>query len=154
MPFAVSQWPYSPDPRTSDFNIFGWDFGQVPSWQWTVSTTGALWPYLALNDGVAVVATSFGRAFCFYNLVDTLPDNVVLVLTQVGTEALAGSSPPRTMSMDILTFGSTTPTSTGAIARTFPTAIQEHGPFTMVSSPIPATWFPNPLTIEPRKWNV
>lgn len=58
MPFAVRQWPAPPDPRSSLYSFTGWNWGQVVSFQWVVSTFGATGAWSFLNDGFIITSIS------------------------------------------------------------------------------------------------
>lgn len=154
MPFAVSQWPYSPDPRGASFDLPGWAFGQVPPWAWVLSTTDATGCYTNYNDGVILKPTSQVPGVTVFENVDVQPDGGGARLTLTGTQEPTGPPPgiTKTMFLEVLAFGFQAWTST--LTLLYPTAIQEHGPFVMVNTGTPCGTLPNPMKITPAIWNV
>ena len=153
MPYAVAQWPYSPDPRPPDFNQPGWDFGQVGPWRWRVQTEDATGIYVAFNDGVVFEAVdpSLPEDTLFLPLAD-LGNDLEGFLSIKGFEEPFGS-PPFTKSFgirfDVLgltVFG-------GGFNLLYPKAIQVHGPFDMAEDNPSDGTIPEPMTITPVKWN-
>ena len=78
MPFAVSQWPNSPDPRTNTFNQTGWNFGQVPPFTWILSTTGATGLLAIFNSGIPLRNTFANETVGTYQEIGVLPGGLGL----------------------------------------------------------------------------
>lgn len=153
MPYAVSQWPYSPDPRPNAFGITGFDFGQVPPWRWLMQTTGALAPYDPLNTGMV-----WENAF---HTVDSLQYEPVVPLIGVDDQVLefygqqepSGGGAGTTMFMQIR-FELTGPLQqSGSRLLLYPKALQVNGPFNMLNQGLPSVLMPNPLTITPVRYD-
>jgi hypothetical protein len=149
MPFAVSQWPYSPDPRPPDFGIAGFDFGAVPPWRWLMESTGALSPYDPLNAGMVWEAA--------FHTVDSMQFAPLVPLIGVddqvleffGTQEPSGGPPGVTMFMQVR-FENTGPLQqSGSRLLLYPPAIQVNGPFNMLNQGVPSVLIPNPIEITP-----
>ncbi len=153
MPFGVTQWGYSPDPRPPSFCTQGWNFGQIPPWRWFMKTTGAESPYEALNTGVLWTlneSIGFGLGFAYYKPVVPIPgvDDPDL---HVFTTDFAGFG--QTVAWFCSFFLPPHPDeAVGTIAEFFPIAIAERS-FAMVTGGTGGGLIPNPLVISPRKWN-
>ena len=153
MSFAVSQWPYSPDPRLPDFAIIGFDFGQVPPWRWLMTTTGALAPFEILNTGNVWEPFSFGVDRVRYEPVIPMPGVGNANISFFGTQDPTGGGAGITQTMAI-EFGFTFPNhELGFIQLLYPKAIQANGPFNMMNESSPSTNIPNPVTITPVRFD-
>jgi len=154
MPFAVSQWPYNPDPRLPAFDQVGWEHSQVPPWIWTLKTTNATGPYAILNSGVSVEPFVFVVGTTRWRRNPAAPVGLDIVLSIIGTVPPSGV-PPRTKTFDLDIFETgTTDGFIGQLLKTFPTAIAEHAPLVMVSTGSPTGTIPDPIKLVPTKWNV
>lgn len=149
MPFRVSQWGYSPDPRTPAFGLIGFNFGQLPPWRWAMKTSAALFPFEALNDGVIWQAFSVAADEVFYAAVGGIPDVTDEVLTFRGTlEPSFGN----TMRFFCSFFDTgADPEQQGQLLELYPDALKTRS-FIMSGAAMPAL-IPNPLVITPHKWN-
>ena len=154
MPYGVSQWPYSPDPRPPDFCIAGFDFGKVPPWRWQLRTKKALSPYDVFNgDGVTVEATSHAVDTAEWENVLSLPGGVTCLVRITGTQEPQGG-PPFTILLYIELNDGIGPKTSGVASYTYPDAIS------VLTVPLlgfdtgPDSRTPEPFTIKPRKWNV
>lgn len=153
MPFEVSQWPYKPDPRKPDFNLVGWNFGQVPPWKWVISTTAATGIYSAFNAGVIYQATPplLPQDQLFTPIVG-LGNDLIGTLSIKGTIEPQGS-PSHTISIGIGFDVLGLPVYGGGVLLTYPTAIQVHSGFAMaVDFPSDGT-IPNDMKITPAIWS-
>lgn len=150
MPFAVTKWGYSPDPRHPAFAPTGFAFGGLPPWRWTMKTTGALAPYLALNAGVTWERSSDAINTAAYLPLVPIPD-----VTGPFLSCLGSNPPQATVSMEwfvgFFTTGDAEATE-GFINELFPNALQKRS-FTMTNVNGGTPFFPNPLVITPHKWN-
>lgn len=153
MPFAVSQWPHSPDPRLLDFAITGYDFGQVPPWRWLMTTSGAIFPYESLNDGIIWQAASHSINNCEYNVIDLSPDLSDDRLAFFGSRFPIGGAPGSTIRI-FCTFFQTAadPATNGSLFLTYPKAIGTRS-FVMSNDVGGEPFLPNPVLLTPRKWN-
>ncbi len=154
MPFGVTQWALSPDPRPVDFNFPGWDFGQMPPWRWLLSTTNATGIWAIFNAGV-VVEFSFG----FPNdsgfvEVDTLPDDITVILKILGHQTPIGPPPGITKSIGIILLVLGVDKWSGGKEWLYPTAIEERTGIVLAEDSPSAGDIPDPFKMTPRKWNV
>jgi len=153
MPFAVRQWPASPDPRSPAFAIDGWDFGQVPPFTWIMATTGATGIYTFLNDGLLLRNSFASPGSSFYEPIIPPPFFVVPSLVITGFQSQQVGPPPWTISFDVLIVVETTTAFTGQLRQLFPTAIQVQSPMAMVVvSPTDGT-IPNAVSFTPAIWD-
>lgn len=153
MPYAVSQWPYSPDPRGPDFGLIGFDFGQVPPWKWLMESTGALSPYDPLNDGMVWEPAFFAPDSMQFAPVVPLIGVDDQVLEFFGSQDPVGAPPGTTMFMQVR-FELTGPLQqSGSRILLYPTAIAVQGPFNMMNQGLPSVLIPNPITITPLVWD-
>ena len=154
MPFAVSQWPYSPDPRGSAFDILGWNFGQVPPFKWILSTTDATGIMAIYNTGILVdVVFEIPGVTQWAHPVE-LPGFMRVSMTFLGFDTPQGAPPGTTKQMQISITESSVPTWNGNLDLLFPTAIAVQSPFAMTQLNPSGGDFPNPMAITPAKWNV
>ncbi len=154
MPFAVSQWPYTPDPRTAQFDQMGWDYGQVPPWAWILSTTGATGPFAVFNNGVIVKPFAAGVDDTLFRQVVTLPDDITVRLTSKGFNPPLGGPGGTSKRLSVRIAQPEFQEASGVLNKNYPTAIAEQGPMTIVVDDPPIGTFPNPMAITPAKWNV
>lgn len=153
MPFAVSQWPNGPDPRQADYNILGWNFGQVPPWQWIVSTTDATGLLAVFNDGVLCVNVFNSPSIGIFVVVDALPGGLALIFSITGTQEPAGGPPTFTIHANLQFFKDTGLLYTADLKPTYPVAIQVQSGFVMVEFSTAFGTFPNPVIITPAVWD-
>lgn len=155
MPFAVSQWPSSPDPRQADFAIDGWNFGQVPPFTWILSTTGATGVFAPLNDGITCFNRTVSPSFSTYRPLPGPPLSVQYNLQIEGKQTIETVPFDHTIEIDLIV--SAPPVIfayVGEIFRLYPTAIAVIGPIPMILvDPAPGT-IPNPVFMTPAKWDV
>ncbi len=153
MPFEVTQWGYSPDPRPPDYALLGYDFGQLPPWRWLMKTTDADFPYMALNDGVLWESSSFLPNFGAWLPLVPIPDVLEPLLFNNGTQEIVALPTPNTITFNCSFFNFFSPfRSSGVIRLVYPDALRVWS-FTMSGSGTGGPFFPNPLTITPHKWN-
>ena len=153
MPYAVSQWPYSPDPRAPDFALYGWDVGQVPPFRWTIKTTNALAPFEIFNTGVVVEATTIAPDDTTWTNVDSLPAGVTCFVRIKGTQEPVSGPPDFTILLEIELADNVGPADDGFASMEYPTAIAVHTVPTVGLPSGPDIRLPDPVTITPRKWN-
>ncbi len=153
MPFAVSKWPYSPDPRNGIFGGWGWGDGAVPSWAWIMATTGATGPWTSLNGGIVVYAESNNPNVTEYEGLDS-GEVVLAAVTKTGFQ------PPLSGSTSLLLTVRVTNAGLGRVAVVvknyfLPNAIQVFGGFTMIDlgTGLPDVNLPNAVEITPALWN-
>jgi len=153
MPFAVRQWPSSPDPRSSFYSYEGWNWGQVVSFRWVVSTTDATGAWAFLNSGFVVSSISDDGIDTQWSAV--LPDSggTSVTLSKFGHAPPVGV-PPFTIEWQL----TVDVPSTGEQGRAFlnelwPDAILARGPLVMLDSGSPIADLPNPVTFTPAIWN-
>lgn len=154
MAFGVSQWPYTPDPRLSDFAIIGWGEGQVPPWAWIISTTGATGIYEPYNSGVAVRNTIRTPTLGEFFQDSDLPGNVNVRWTTTGTQAVAPGPPPFTMDMLLKIQVLTVTVWVAQIRALYPTAIAVQGPFVKLAGGTPGGTIPNDMFCTPAPWDI
>jgi len=151
MPFAVTQWGYSPDPRQVDFAIEGFNFGQLPPWRWLMQTSDAIFPYEALNDGVVWERSDHGIDFCSYQPLSPIPDVTDPFMGFSGQQEPSGGFTINWFCAFFITGAD--PATSGFINELYPLAIATRS-FTMVNESGSPPFIPNALVITPRKWNV
>ncbi len=153
MPFAVSQWPYSPDPRLAQFDNPGWDYGQVPPWTWILKTTGATGLAAIFNSGVTVKPFAQVPGAVTFENVDVLPDDVTCILAHTTFQDPIGPPGPFTVFMAIVIRQLGSPEFSGTLDQLYPTAIAIQGPFPMQKIGIGVGTMPNPVETTPAIWN-
>jgi len=154
MPFAVSQWPYSPDPRLSTFNHTGWNFGQVPPWKWIIKTTGATGDVSIFNAGVLVEPTSQTPDDTVFVNVAHLPHGLTVELNSNGTQEPVGPPPGFTKALRIQIRQHLSLIWGGSLDQLYPIAIAVQSPFPMTLLGMNNGTIPNPMTTTPAKWDV
>ena len=154
MAFAVTKWAKSPDPRPADFSALGWGYGAQAPWQWLVKTTGALGLYTALNSGVLVVSTIQTPSDTRWQSAVIPPDSLEVDFGIKGENFPFGGPPTCTISMGraILVPGELDAAASNEY--TYPFALQVFTMQTTTQGGAPFAQIPNPITIEPVKWNV
>lgn len=150
MPFEVTQWGYSPDPRKPTYAIEGFDFGQLPPWRWKMTTTGAIFPYEALNAGVVWERSDHGIDFASFAPLVPIPDVTDPLLGWGGTQEPIGGFTINWFCQFFITGAD--PATSGFFGELYPVAIKARA-FTMVNEGGPPPFIPNPLVITPLKWN-
>lgn len=154
MPFAVRQWPVAPDPRGALFSFVGWNWGQVVSHRWVLSSTDATGQYEFLNVGAIVPFFSDDGTTTIWDGDSGGVAPVAMELKKVGVVPAAGS-PLRTIELFLrLKPPSPTPQTTGALTFLRPDAIRQFGPFVMDIFGVPNADIPNGITITPAIWNL
>lgn len=153
MPFAVTQFALSPDPRPVNYITFGWDFGQMSPWKWILSTTGATGTLDVFNAGVKCHNVFASPGTGIFVVDDVLPDDLALIFNISTTQIPAGGPPTFTVGIDLQFFWLTTLLYNAQLRQTYPTAIQVQAPITTTEFDTSRGTFPNPLQIEPAKWN-
>jgi hypothetical protein len=154
MPYAVSQWPYWPDPRQADWNFLGWDFGQVPPWKWRIDTSGATGIYAQFNDGVLMEPTGFLPEDTRWDNQHVLIGAITVILSIKGADPPVGIPPGITKSIGILMHIGPVRVYGGGLELLWPTAIAVQSPIPMVPVAPSAGTIPNPMSLTPVKWNV
>ncbi len=154
MPFAVRQWPVAPDPRGPLYSFKGWDWGQVVSFQWVLSSTNATGAYSFLNEGILLPSTSDDGSTTAWTST-AAPFPVTLIeLVKVGTEESAGS-PPFTIDWNVkIHTPSLARLAQGGEELLFPSAIRLFGPWAAVDEMGPVMEIPDGFTITPAIWNL
>lgn len=152
MPFGVSQWGYSPDPREPDYAPSGFDFGQLPPWRWMMKTTDALSPYEILNTGLVWEADSHTVSGARFLPIIATPQFEFPDLSFSGSLLPSGGI---TIEWFCSFFNTGHPSGTfGFLNELYPKAIKTRS-FTMLNTGVPPpSLIPNPLVITPRKWNL
>lgn len=153
MPFAVSQWPYAPDPRSPAFASDGWNFGQVPPFSWKLSTTGATGVFVFFNDGITLRNGFESPSFSSYSPVIPPPSFVVTTLNISGFQAPQAGPPVHTIRFQFDIFVETSLTYEGLLELLFPVAIQVQGPIPMNEIDPSFGTIPNPMELEPLIWS-
>ena len=154
MPFAVSQWPNSPDPRTSEFNRTGWNFGQVPPFTWILSTTGATGLLAIFNAGVPLRNTFNNETSGTYQEINVLPGGLTVIMNILGTQEPNPIPIPHTINIQFTVFQITATLADGVLRLLYPTAILVQGPIPVTDTSPPGSSWPNPAEITPAKWDV
>ena len=150
MPYGVTQWGYSPDPRTVAFALVGFNFGQLPPWRWVMKTTDARFPYQSLNDGVTWERSSNTDDEAAYIPVTPIPNVNGAFMSFRGVEVPSGGV---TIEWFCGFFMTGDPFQTeGFLFELFPDALQTRS-FQMIGGDIGGRWIPEPLVITPHKWN-
>ena len=153
MPFRVTQWPYSPDPRPPSFNVIGWDFGQVPPYKWHVSAVGANGPWVDLVEGWTVDPTVVTASPGDYQgdgpASGGLDAQLIIEGFQGEDIIIVGHS----IAMILIVNSPGQPQGFGSVQLTFPTAIQKHSFDSFEIGGSPSDFLPNPPTITPLLWS-
>lgn len=154
MAFAVSQWPYSPDPRTALFSAQGWAFGAVAPWAWLLTSPGATGAYADLVEGVIVKPS---EDLGFYTRWEGFSD------TGLGTQyqfdkTSRGNVGNEEVSLDFALsfFNISEPNAGGNASAVWPEAISVLGPWEMLTTPggNPIPDIPNGVSLTPAVWDV
>lgn len=153
MPFGVSQWPYSPDPRPVDFDQPGWNHSQVAPWAWTVKTDGATGAYVPFNVGVIVKPTFVVPGLTQFSNPISLPGGISVLVQTLGTAEPTGPPPGVTKRIQVEVFDDDMQTWNGTLELLYPVAIAAQSPFDMVNTSPPSGTIPNPIQLIPAKWN-
>jgi len=153
MPFAVSQWPNSPDPRPPDFAIDGWNFGQVPPFSWKMSTTGATGIYAFFNAGITLRNVFSSPSISFYDPVIPPPNFVVTTLVISGFQTPQAGPPLHTIAFGFDILVETALNFRGDLLLLFPTAIAIQGPIPLVEIQPSDGTIPNPMELQPLIWD-
>ncbi len=153
MPFRVSQWPYSPDPRTAQFDNPGWDYGQVPPWAWVIDTSDATGLAAVFNDGVLVKPTTVLPGQVTFENVDVLPDDVTVEMKHTTFQEPVGPPPLATVFITVIIRQLGLPEFSGVIGLLYPTAIAVQGPVPMQKVGAGVGTMPNGTETTPAIWN-
>ncbi len=153
MPFAVTQWANEPDPRKPDFNLFGWDHGQLPPFRWLMTTTNATGIWAIFNDGVLVEATNELPEDTVFENVDTLSDSITVLMSSKGTQLPVGPGAGITKSIGIILREGGVDRWSGGNEKLYPTAIAVWSGIVLAEDSPSDGDVPDPMTITPVKWN-
>lgn len=154
MAYAVTQWPYSPDPRLPDFDLIGWDFGQVPPWAWRLHTTNATGLAEPFNgDGVIVKPFTILPQQVSFSNVDELPALVTVTTNHSGFPEPVVPG-PNTMFLSVIVWQDDEPEFSASFGLLYPTAIVERNWPVMLKVGIGVGTMPDPLVMTPAKWNL
>lgn len=154
MAFAVRQWPKAPDPRSSLYSFAGWDWGQVVSSKWIVSSTGATGAWSFLNDGFIVGPKSDDGSLTIWEAIVPDSGGTIVGLEKTGHEAPVGSPPFTIAWFWRIDVPSTGESGSAFEQLVFPKAIRVFGPLVMLDSSLPIPDLPNPVTITPAIWDL
>lgn len=154
MPFAVTQWADEPDPREPDFNLYGFNVGQLPPWTWILSTTNATGIYTIFNDGVLMRPTIVAPEDTRFDNVDTLPDDITVIVSSKGQQTPVGPPPGITKSIGIILLESLVDKWSGGKEWLYPDAIRVFGGIIMAEDSPSGGTVPDPMSLTPAKWNV
>jgi hypothetical protein len=153
MAYAVSQWPYSPDPRQPDFDLIGYAFGQVPPWGWRLSTTNATGIAEPFN-GAGVICKPFTvlpQQVSFSN-VDSLPDDVSVTMNHSGFPEPVPPG-PNTQFHSFIVWQGVLPQFSASFGLLWPTAILARSFPVATKVGIATGTMPDPLLATPVKWD-
>lgn len=153
MPFAVSQWPYFPDPRKPDFAAFGWNHSQVPPFSWIMHTTGATGIFRFFNLGVVNRNSFDSLGFSIYGPIIPPPFALVWDLSIFGFEDPQPGPPVHTIHFHFHIFKETSSQMEGDLELLFPVAIAEQGPIPVVQHDTTFGTIPNPMFLTPAIWS-
>lgn len=153
MGFAVRQWPEAPDPRTALFSFAGWNWGQVVSFRWIVSTTEATGAWAFLNDGFVVELVSDDGFDTQWEAVVPDSGGTTVTLSKFGTEIPIGGPPFSLEWLWTIDVPSTVEQGRSHEFLLFPDAIRVYGPLEMLDSGSPIPDLPNGITITPARWD-
>lgn len=153
MPFAVSQWPYSPDPRTTDFDIPGWNHGQVAPFKWILSTTGATGIYEFYNDGALQFKCGEGSGVTVFCGNPVGPAEVDAIIQIFGFDPPLVGPPEVSKRIFVEVRSFSTNGYVGTLDQLYPIAIKVQQPIVMVEDTPFAGTIPNPMVMTPAKWN-
>lgn len=154
MPFRVRQWPVSPDPRGSLFTFVGWNWGQVVSWRWVMSSTEATGIYSPLNDGIILDQNGHNDEQALWQRFGDLDDPLIYTFTKEGFEPPIGGGPHSIQLRVNITPPVPVEPSIGGVDLLYPDAIQVFGPFDMEILGVPNEDIPNGVTLTPAIWNI
>lgn len=153
MPFAVRQWPVQPDPRGSLYSFVGWDWGQVVSFRWIMSSTNATGDYSFLNDGIVLSSFSDDGSLTSWRSTDTPFPVTEVRVGKIGLDPPAGVPPVSiAWSFDILS-PSIPRFVNGEQQYLFPKAIRTFGPWAAIDTSGPVLEIPDGVTITPARWD-
>lgn len=154
MPFAVSKWPYSSDPRGPEFGGHGWAWGAVAPYAWILSTTNASGPWTFLNDGIILKSSYDDLNTTLWDAVDLTPGEEVR-LSKFGAEP--PSFPPNSIVLTVqFRTGFPIKLSEDFQFYEYPDAVQVFDGFvvTEVGTGDPDPFIPDPVKVTPAKWNI
>lgn len=154
MPFAVTQWAVEPDPREPDFNIIGFNVGQLPPWTWILATTNATGIWSIFNDGILVRPTTLLPEDTVFEEVGTLPDDITVIVSSKGQQLPVGPPPGITKSIGIILRESLVDRWSGGEEWLYPDAIRVFGGIDMAEDSPSDGDIPDPMSLTPAKWNV
>lgn len=154
MPFGVSQWPYSPDPRQPDFGIYGLNFGQVPAWAWTLSTTNATGLAAVFNAGVIVKPVTILAGQTVFENVDDLGDLVTCSVKFSGFLEPFGPSFDETFIVTPIIRQDGDPEFSGLKGWLYPDGIRVFDGIDMTKVGIGTGTMPDPMKITPEIWDI
>ena len=154
MAFAVTQWPKSPDPRAPDFNLYGFNVGQLPPWTWILSTTNATGIWSIFNAGVVMRPTIELPEDTRFDNVDTLPDDITVIVSSKGQQLPVGPGAGITKSIGIILLEGLVDRWSGGKEWLYPDAIRVFGGIDMAEDSPSAGDVPDPMALTPSKWNV
>lgn len=154
MPYAVSQWPYSPDPRAASFDLIGFNYGQVPPWAWVLSTTDATGLAEPFNgDGVIVKPFTILPQQVSWSNVDPLPDDVSVTMNHSGFPVPVPPG-PNTQFHSFIVWQGVLPEFSASFGLLWPDAIVQR-PFPVATKVgLGIGTMPNPLVATPAIWNI
>lgn len=153
MPFGVTQWAKDPDPRLPDFNLYGFDVGQLPPWTWILSTTNATGIWAIFNDGVTMRPTIVAPDDTRFDNVDVLPDDITVIVSSKGQQEPVGPAPGITKSIGIILLESLIDRWSGGKEWLYPEAIRVFGDIDMFEDSPSDGDIPDPMSLTPSKWN-
>jgi len=154
VPFAVSNWPYSPDPRSSAFSAYGYAFGSVAPWQWIVSSHGASGAWEFLNAGVLTRSIFDDFATTVWSKVPESPVVAFVELRKEATQEIVGS-PPRTVHYQVNIEPSPfDPFGTADLFLEWPVANRAWTGLELQNGGIPIPEVPNGIDLTPALWSL
>lgn len=153
MPFAVSKWPASADPRSAMFNFQGWEGGSTPPYHWLLKTTEALPPFDPLNDGLLIPWSSGDVGIVSWSLLSGPGQPITVLLSSDGYLIELSPIAPDTHAFTIFISAGAPGTATGHLHQVRPTPIKVQGPLIMAGDAAFDANVPNDLTLVPAKWD-
>lgn len=153
MAFAVSQWPYSPDPRTALFSAQGWAFGAVAPWVWLLTSPGATGAYADLVSGVICKPLSDLGSFTRWEGFSNTGLGTQYQFDKTWRPAAGETDTSLDFALNFYNIGR--PDAGGNSSAVWPEAIQVLGPIEMLTSPggDPIPELPNGVSLTPAVWN-
>lgn len=152
MPYAVSGWPNSLDPRPTWYGATGFSWGALPPWKLALSTTGATGNFATLNTEQIIASTEKTLSQLDWGR-DGTPTNPVFISLVASLSPEPSGAPPRTVHFNLQVIAAGEDIHFGNAYLVYPHAITGWPSFVMTTTGPGSGRIPNPITVQPRIWN-